>query len=451
MKRVFEFLRIDDLPLMTRPNYVAECRQMLFWGIVAGSVEGNMVGIVASKTFEASRLLTTVVWALPILMNVLNVGWGAILRGRPRKQAFFLMSGCALAFVASVSLTSDAWQPWGGWMFAAQIGLTHLFMSGLITLRTTIWKVNYPAAVRARITGRLQTLRIMLSAATSGLLALLYDDVPEAYRFVYPAVAVIGVISLVPMRRLRIRGERLEFREFSAHSAGQAVGGRSLARRIVHTAGEALGILREDTVFARYMLAQFLLGASNFFTDPILVNALTKELELRYSSAQGMLYLIPTIMLLVAVRWWGRYFDKVGVLRFRVTNSAFWVAAYVCVAVAMLMIERGGPAWVTPALLVLALGRMTKGVGHGGGVIAWFIGHLSFARPHQTEVYMGIHVGLTGLRALVMPLVGFAAYHWLGYSAMVIPVLLALTAHLLFRRLAATSASPVEATQAGRS
>lgn len=438
MRRLFDFVRTDDLPHLARPNYAAELRQIMGWGIVAGSIEGSMVSVVASKTFGASELLTTVVWATPVVMNVLNVVWGSLLRGRPRKQAFFAVTLCGAAAVASVGLVSEQWHPWGGWVFALQIATVHLFNSGLVTLRTTMWRANYPATHRARIAGRLQTVRLGLSVLTSLGLSLLYNVEPSSYRFVYPAVGLIWALSLLTLHRFRTRGERTELRRYRAHARTQPSGnGRGLWGGL----REAAEILRTDTLFARYMLAQFLLGAANFFTDPILVNALTKDLRFDYLSAQAVLYLIPTAALLVSIRFWAPLFDRIGVLRFRIYNSACWGGSYVFVFAAMMLLVWLGTEWVAIILPVLVIARVLNGLGRGGGAIAWTIGHLHFAREHQTELYMGIHVALTGLRGLLMPFAGFAMKEWFGYAALVVPILLATTAHLMFRKLAAEGRS----------
>jgi hypothetical protein len=442
MRRLFDFLRLDDIPVMSRPNHVAEYRQILLWGVVLGAVEANMVSVMASKTFGASRLLTTVIWALPVLMNVLNVGWGSLLRGRPRKQAFIVLALCAVGVIASVGLVSSAWRPWGGWAFAAQIGLTHLFMSGLITLRTTIWKVNYPTEHRARITSRLQAPQYLMTAVTTAALALTYDRLPGAYRLVYPGVALLGALSLLPLRRLRMRREPAELRRVREHIDAALSGDRRLASRLWVGIKETGTILRTDRPFANYMLAQFLLGAANFYTDPLLVNALTKDLQFDYFDSTAIMYLIPTVLQLLSIRYWGPVFDRLGVLRFRVYNSACWLLSYVFVAVGMLIIAAAGPGTLVFALPIVIAGRVLKGLGHGGGIIAWHLGHLQFAREHQTELYMSIHVGLTGVRALIMPLLGWAGRETFGYSALFFAVALALISHLMFRRLASQGARP---------
>lgn len=433
MRRLFDFLRTDDLPLMSRPNYVAEVRQIALWGVLAGTVEGSMASVVVSKTFAASELLTTIVWQLPVLMYVLNVVWGSVLRGRRRKPAFLLIASGGVLCVATLTLAPDQWRPWGGWVFAAQIACTHLFVSGLITLRTTMWRANYPETHRARIAGRLQTVRVLLGMLTSAALGQLYNADPGWYRFVYPTAAAVGAASLIFVSRMRMRGERFERRQYRvrASASGTADDHFGLGSGL----REIVTILRTDRAFARFMWAQFVLGAANFFTDPILVNALTKDLDFDYFSSLALLDLIPLAFMLISMQIWAPIFDRVAVLRFRVINTVFWTASYAGAAAGMLIISAGGIGALLWAMPVLILARICKGIGWGGGHIAWNIGHMYFARAHQTELYMSIHVGLTGLRALIMPHLGMWSRQSLGYSALLISVALGLMAHQLFRRL----------------
>jgi len=436
MRRVLDFLRTDDLPLRARPSYRIELRHFLFWGVVVGAVEGNLAGIVASKTFGASRLLTSIVWATPIVVNILNLFWGLVIRGHRRVPVFITLAACALGSLASVSLTSTEWR-WGGWCFAAQLGLTHIFFSGLLTLRSSIWRANYPRTHRARITGRLQTLRLVVVLCAGAVISSLFDRSPAYYRYVYPLVVLIGLLSLIPLFRLRIQGEPRELRAYRARRQKLADSGARGGGRIMDGLRETLAILKRDVAFRRYMLGQFFLGAANFFTEPVLLTVLVTQIGLGYFASSVVMVQIPMILMLVTIRYWARYFDRVGVVRFRVLNSSLWLAAYACVAAAMWMIGVGGRPWLFAAISILVVSRVINGVCRGGGQIAWNIGHLHFARDHQVELYMGIHVALTGMRGLLMPILGGLANEYLGNISFAIAIPLSGIAVWAFKRVAA--------------
>ena len=436
MQRVFEFLRTTDVPTMSRPNFVRERAHYMLWALVLGAVEGNLAGIVAKKTFAASDTLMSIVWAAPIVMMSLNVFWGVIIRGRRRKRLYITLTCCAAALIGTIAFASPTWHPWGGWVFALQIALTNLFVSGLITLRSSMWQVNYPDTHRGRIIGRLQTIRFLFVPLSGAAIAALFDHDPEHYRWIYPAAAVLGLVSLLPLRHFRVRGETREIIEYRAHLRETAPAERPRGPRLLTGVVEAFGIMRHDHAFRRYMAAQFTLGAANFFTDPVLLAVVTGTLALDYFSSNLIMAVIPGVCSWLAIGFWSPYFDRVGVLRFRVANCMMWVAAYCAVALSMLIVGLTGSSLLWLAIPILILGRVLKGTAHGGGLIAWSIGHLHFARQHQVDLYMSIHVALTGIRALVMPQLGLLANRMLGNGSFAIAILIAAAALWQFRGLA---------------
>lgn len=419
------------IPPLARHSYAVEFRHLLLWSIVAGAIEGNIAGIVAYKTFHASPLLTSIVWAVPVFMNTLNLFWSVVIRGRPRVRMMLLLAAAVTACVLSLAVIPS--QPaWAGWLFAAQMALTHFFFSGLTTLRSSIWNANYPASHRGRVVGRLQTLRLLMVMLSGGLIAWLFDAEPGLYRWVYPAVAAVGLVSLIPARRLRVRGEPRALRERN----GRGAGGR-IRDEIRAGLREAAEILRTDRRFARYMNAQFLLGAASFSTDSLLVRTIPEKLGVGYYTSSLLMLQLPLIVMLLSIRFWAPLFDRVGAVHFRVRNSAAWLAVYVLTTAAMLLVAYGDASWRWAAVTLLVLGRVAQGFSQAGGAIAWSIGHLHFASDHRADLYMGIHVALTGVRGMLMPVLSVWLNALVGNVSFAISILLAGAALILFRRLAA--------------
>lgn len=429
MQRWLDFLRTDDIPPLARPNYAYELRHIALWAVVLGAIEGEGASVVARKTFDASNLLVTIVWLIPNAVYLLNVVWGVLLRGRPRIRSYFAVAGAAVAALASVCFTPDD-KFWGGWLFALQLALVNFFASGLVILRTTLWRANYPVTHRARITGRITMVRMLVTLLTVAALATLFDWRADLYPYVYLAVAALGGLSLIPLANLSVRGERAELRRTralaAARPAGAAHGG------IIGGLREMAAILRRDRVFASYMVGQFLIGSSHFFTGPLINMKVAGDLGFGYLASAAILSL-PTVFQMLTLRWWGPFYDRVGLLRFRVINTLFWTITVSMLSLSMLLLSVQDHLLATIGLVVLIAARILHGACTGGGAIAWNLGHLQYAPEHQTELYMAVHMGLTGLRGLVMPVLGFLAYQWLGWGAFLIALALAITAHFVFR------------------
>jgi MFS family permease len=437
MYRIFDFLRSDDIPRMARRSYGIEFRHILLWGMFANLIDGSFSSIVVAKTFH-SPLLVPVVWATPMLAHLMSLLWGVVVRRRPKVRTFMVLAVGAVVSAGSIALTPSDWHPWGGWVFAAQIAAARIFMSGLVTVRTSIWKANYPQSHRARIAGRIQALNALLMLLMGMGVSLLFDHHAEYYRVVYPAIAALGVVSLLPLRRMRVRGEVRELRARAVAAKGAANSGGAWTE-LRQGLAESAAILKRDRDFSRYCSAQYLLGSANLMTDPVLTIFLTQSAKLGYFTSYLLMEQIPMLVAVFTLRHWAHLFDRIGVLRFRVINSAYWL---VSIALAAVSLAIGGTSFagaLTVALLVLAVGRMLNGLGRGGGMIAWNLGHLHFAGEHDAELYMGIHVALTGVRGIIMPFVGSTLYNLIGSSALAIAIALSGAAVAAFRRLARSS------------
>jgi hypothetical protein len=433
MRRFLDLFRISTIPAESRHNYLFEVQHYLLWIALAGTIDINFNSIVAKKTFGASDALTTFVWAIPILANILNVVWGAVLRGRRRIPAMMaIIAGISIS-VASISFTPAEG---GAWIFAAQLGVIFTLWSGLITLRTSLWQVNYPKTHRAQIAGRLQILRLVGVMTVPLLLGKWYDHDPSAYHYVYPLVAVIGLLSLIPLSRMKITQEAEELRAMREHLAERQATAAKPRHSLFHALHDAWAILRDDHAFRAYMIAQFLLGGANFFTEPTLLLVVSEDLGLGYFESAMVMSVLTAVVTVITTPLWSPFFDRVGIFRYRVWNSGAWCLSYLTVALAMLMLSQSWTvSLVMTALLMVVLSRILRGVGAGGGHLAWPLGHLAFAEPHNANLYFGIHVGLTGVRGALMPALSQVLQKTIGNMILAGGLLLAVSAHLMFRYL----------------
>jgi len=431
------------VPYMARRAYVIEIRHFLFWGLFAGLVEGTVSAVVVSKTFAASWLLITIVQATPAFANLVSLWWGALLVGRRKLPVFLAVAVASVAVTLSVVLTPHS--PLGGWIFAAQICLSRVFMSGVVTARASLWKSNYPRSHRGRITANLQIVRTLMSLPVILGAGSLFDWSPEAYHWFYPVVALVGAVGLLVLRGEKVRGEERTMAEREANDASPIADAGvftpfSLVALISphRMLGRMRQALREDRRFARYCRAQMCIGTANLMVMPVNTILLTQVLHLSYTTSNTLLDLVPRLITVLMLPVWARLFDRVGVLRFRVVNSLCWCGSLFFCGMGAVLAEYGGGGMIplTGVLAIYLFGRIFEGLAQSGGAIAWNIGHLHFAEDDKAELYMGIHVSLTGLRGLIAPFLGSALYMLVGWWVFMIGVGVCGLGFMIFSRLA---------------
>lgn len=439
-----DLFRIGRLPYMARRNYLVEIQHLFIWGLFAGLVEGTVSAVVVSKTFGGSIFLITVVQATPAFANLVSLVWGALIVGRRKMPVFMALAAASVSCALTVSMTPDT--EMGGWIFALQICLARVFMSGVVTTRASLWKSNYPKSHRGRITAGLQIVRTLVSLPIILGCGALFDFNHLAYEWFYPVVALTGALGLIIFRRLHVRGEKLAIStraggDQDAIAEAGLVAPFSLVSLVTpwQIVGRMREALRQDPRFARYCTAQMCLGSANLMAMPVNTIVLTKVLGLSYLVSNGFLDGLPRVVTLIMLPIWARHFDRVGVLRFRVANSICWCASlFFCGLGAMAAAHYGGGAMIALTLAIAAycVGRIADGMAQSGGAIAWNIGHLHFAEGDKAELYMGIHVSLTGFRGLIAPFFGAFLYQWIGWGAFGVALIISVTGLVLFAQLA---------------
>ena len=110
---------------------------------------------------------------------------------------------------------------------------------------------------------------------------------------------------------------------------------------------------------------------------------------------------IPDFMRLLFIPLWARLFDRMNFIVLRMilnTTFGFGIALF----------------FLTKEPLVIAAGSALIGIAFAGGSIAWNLWVTKYAPPGKVAAYMSVHVGLTGIRGTIGPMIGFWAVGHIG-------------------------------------
>jgi hypothetical protein len=345
-------------------------------------------------------------------------------------------TGAVALLLGTIAATPRS--PFGGWLFVAQMAGAQFFMTGVITIRTALWRSNYPATVRGQATARFQMIRAvtaMLAVATAGTL---FDAFPDVYRIVYPAIAACGLTASFLVRRIRVRGEKQELGRLEA-AAATALPDRNRVERVsplraanpLAMLPRAYTIFRQDRLYARYLISLMSAGIGNLLVRAVVIIVISDMLTAMGRGTRAILIstvlldVIPKAVMLLSVRYMGHWFDRIGVLRFRVANGCMWLASIVTGTAATVLVvhaDRLGPAALWAAAAIFTVRAACMGLGYASGSMAYNLGHLHFAHPERAELYMGVHVTLSGLRGLTMPGLGLLLWVWIGWPTWLIAI-----------------------------
>ncbi len=354
-------------------------------------MEGGFVAVVAAKTFDAEPWVIAVISAAPMFGNLSSFFWNHIATGRPKVPMVVLLQSLVLLCVAAIAVSPQNKN--GAWILLVSVVLSRMLIAGILTARSVAWSLNYERSLRARATGRLQSITSLMVVVTTGVGGLVLDESPENFRWLYGAGAVLGSLGVWSFWGVNVVGEQ-------RHRVLERRGTRDGSGR-----NNFFAILRDDGRYARYQLHQFISGAASMMLEPPLVYLVSKQIGASYLASIGIVLLIPFLTMLATLPWWARYLDRVHVAEFRARQNFIWVLGILVMFVG---------AWQL-SLWWLAAGRFVISIVNGGGSLAWQLGHNDFAPRDRLSGYMGVHVTLTGVRGAFAPFLGMALY--LGWDA----------------------------------
>ncbi len=402
-------------------------RELTSWSLTSvalGALEGGLLGVIVKNQFAgvASPMVVNIavaaVAAAPSFTNLASFMFAAMAEGRDKLallSKLMLVMGLCLVLMALPGRTSL-----GLAVFCLTAILARTAWSGILILRSAVWRANYSREWRARVTARIVQLSSLLVGAYSALIGLLLDWRPDAFRPAFILGAACAFAAAWGNRKSHFRRQR---QLIAAELAEQTLQGRRLNLSVLTS------VLRRDAGFRHYMMAMMVLGSGNLMLLPLAVILLNEHLHLNQLHQVTVTSSLPLLVLCFSIPFWARMLDRRHIFTYRAIHSWFFVVASAFFAMSI----------ITQITELLWPAAVLLGSAYAGGNLGWNLGHNDFSNDGNASQYMAIHVMLTGLRGLVMPLIGVGLYGILsawrpasGAWAMLLPVSLSFSGAVIF-------------------
>ena len=374
------------VPRLARAHYRRELVAWFFLSTMMGVVEGGVVSVIAKNAFAGAvpdlwlDRAVAVLASAPAFANVTSILWAWSSHGRHKIRYLFGLQIAAVVLIAQVAFAPD--NGLGLLMLIAACLGARVCWAGVVTLRTTVWRSNYPAHLRATMAGKITTIQAIVLSAVALTISLAMSENDSAYKLIYPVTAGFGLVGALVYRRMRMRGHAALLRdELRVTENGPALVSPLQVWRL----------LAEDRLFGRYMGAMFVFGLGNIMIMAPLVILLSDEFGYGYRNGILITTVIPILVMAMTIPVWSRMLDRMHIIRFRTIHCWAFVATNICLLLAAAL-HLPVLLWVTAVL---------RGVAFGGGVLGWNLGHHDFSPPELSSQYMGVHVTLTGVRGFI--------------------------------------------------
>ena len=388
--------------------------------IVSALLEGGVLGVIVKNGFTGSvdsnllNFSVALVTGAPYFSNLLSVFWVRLSKGKSKARLVSNLSVvfCLCAFLMGFVEFTES----GLVLFITLLIVARICWSGVLTIRSNIWRANYPRFIRGKVTAKLATLASLIMSISAISVGWLLDWNFAFFQIIFVSFSVLSVFGAYRYRVLAVRHQQKEISKENNSKEKT-------------TLKSVFSLLKTNKPFAKYMLSMFILGSGNLmFMAPMIVY-LNEHTELLKLDQILISTAIPLAFIPLAVNWWAKLLDGNHVFHFRSIHSWAFVFALFVFLIAQLTL-------LTPLYYIASI---IYGIAIAGGVIGWNLGHNDFVGKGSPMDYMAIHVTLTGVRGLLMPIVGISLYQYLdaiefglGKWALILPLCLTTTGALLF-------------------
>ncbi len=406
-----------------------EVAAWLLFAVSLGAMEGGVVSVMVKALYRQAVGAVTLDYAVavlvgaPLFAGITCLGWAAVgLRGRSSRLLVNLQVLCVACLLLLAAAPRNAA---GLAMVLTGAVSARLLWSGVLTLRTSVWRLCYDREQRAGLAGRVVAAHYLAIAVTGISVGALVDSRPAALPGLYLLIAGLGLAGAFLYRSL----SRAAGPEPTLEAEADEPGRRSRPGSLRAVAG----ILREDPGFRRYLTWLFVLDCGVQMAAAPLLIGLADRFSFSHIEQILLITAVPMVAVPLVMPLFARRLAQVHVIRFRAFHSWFYAASLAFSAAGLAL--RSEPClWLGAALL---------GVGYAGGSLTWQVGHHDFATPEKAPHYMSLNVALNGVRGFVAPAAGVSLYrlaeHLLpgqGPLALLIPLGLAVWGSLGFAAMA---------------
>jgi predicted MFS family arabinose efflux permease len=243
--------------------------------------------------------------------------------------------------------------------------------------------------------------KIVMLVATF-LYGLLLDKNPHAYTYVFPFVALLGIISVHLLSKINYQSISTKIKQVTFMNSI-----KNSIRTMFH-------ILKGNKPYFHFEMGFMFYGFSFMITVTVITIFLERALHLNYSSV-AFYKNAYNVLAIILLPYTGRLLGKIDPRLF-----AFITFGYLTLFILFIMLTEYYP--VHSLILgievypMLVIAYIFYGIFAATMALLWFIGSAYFCKPDEAGDYQSVHLSLTGVRAMFAPLLGVLFYELFGFT-----------------------------------
>lgn len=249
------------------------------------------------------------------------------------------------------------------------------------------------------------------------LLGLLYDYNPFLYKYVYPALGILGIASIIL------------FVQIPAKIPFEAIKKENMLISIKKSVQKMFALFKKNKAFARFETGFMLYGIAFMVTQPLIAIYFDEVLKASYSSFAFYQY-YANLVAIATLPFLGKFIQRIDPRIFGILcySSIFlFLLFFISTNYFQFSFLFAG----TKLHASLLISFFFHGLFLSTMSLLYSIGSSYFCPAKEAYHYQSIHLTLTGVRALIFPLIGVMLLEKFGFETGFAVALIALIASII--------------------
>ncbi len=262
-------------------------------------------------------------------------------------------------------------------------------------------KTNYKHENFSKLYGYSATANKIVMLIATFFFGLLLDRFSNAYTYVYPFLAILGISSIFILTQIK-------------YSPIVPKNKRSLKEAVKEVTGSIINILKKNKAFRDFEIGFMFYGLAWLVTIAVIALFLENELKLNYSGIAFYKNFYTSVSILLTPLF-GKLLGKINPRKF-----AIYTFGAMLLYLLFMGLTEYFPLYIEifeiKIYYTLLFSFLAYGIFGAMMGLLWYIGSAYFAKDEDAADYQSVHLSFTGFRGAFAPLAGVYLFEIIGYS-----------------------------------
>jgi len=403
---IYQFEILRDLTFVEKKTFRQHFIHSIIEGIILGFLALNEYIFI--RSMQGSEFLLSILFTTTVFVLIFSIFSHEFLKRYRNKKKLLIYT----AFITRLPLLALLFFPSDADLIAKNevyhiiflviFFLYYSFQPIVLPLVNLFLKNNYSNSNFGKLYGLSTMGNKIVMLVITFLFGLLLDYDLTAFRYVYPVMGVLGIISLYILSRIRVDNAIIEYDR------------KSISKVIKDSIINTIKVLKTDKPFLNFQIAFMLYGFAFMITNVLVTIFYDEVLQLNYSSTAFYKNFYNTVAI-VTLPYFGNLIGKIKIYRF--TNTTFFfMLFYVLFTALSEYFTYGTVVFEIRIVVMLIIASISYGLFASTMSLLWSIGSAYFCKPDEAARYQSIHLTLTGLRGCIAPFAGVYIYKQFGFT-----------------------------------